>query len=387
MIVLFDANPLVAAPFHDPWWQVLSRSRGDWNIELYIPEVSLLEVTARAERRADERIAKLKALSSEFPEVEGFAEALDRLRTEREGIEGELREKAAAIGATIVPPPDVPHLEMVRRQTARKPPCKPSGDGNRDTLNWLTVLRTGVDHSKRQIVWVSDDKDFKSDKGKLHPALLKEAADAGLGDRLLFFTSVEALVQHLLEERGLPKDPEGARLAMAAGKVQDYLVNTVFATGIAARDEVASFDVLIHPKRDSIRIGEATRETDGSELWPFAFTFAAMSGTGGQRTVIECDVEGRVTVSPDGTPVDAFISSVRQRPPSLLQVFGKVLTAFSQTRNGDRDINQLIAESQGQMQAELRAVSAIEDHLQEEIQQRVDQHKCDNAPEDPAPGR
>ncbi|GAB2814103.1 hypothetical protein GCM10022221_09910 [Actinocorallia aurea] len=134
MLVLLDANAVIAAPFDRPLWTILCHGAADWGITVLIPWVSLLESIGERQRAVDTDIAAVERLADKYPAAaETLHRSAEELRAARATIEDRFVAQAAELGVELIDPVTVP-LEMARRQVERRKPCKASGDGLGDFL-------------------------------------------------------------------------------------------------------------------------------------------------------------------------------------------------------------------------------------------------------------
>jgi hypothetical protein len=86
------------------------------------------------------------------------------------------------------------------------PPCKPgTGDGYRDTLNWLTTIELARDNPDDQIVFVTKDADFGGrKKGPPMPqGMWDDLVTAGAERRTVILDSAQAVVDRITAEQHL----------------------------------------------------------------------------------------------------------------------------------------------------------------------------------------
>lgn len=83
----------------------------------------------------------------------------------------------------VLPVPDAPHDELVRRDIAGRKPFRPGGKGYRDALIWYSVMQTSSD---RGVYFITGNtSDFAASKranDELAPALIADLAAVGGGD-------------------------------------------------------------------------------------------------------------------------------------------------------------------------------------------------------------
>jgi hypothetical protein len=205
VIVLLDANVLMADPFCSGIaWKVLALGKPRWGVTVKIPKTALLEAVAGFQREigyALEGLDKWHARYGRLRLKEHHAAASAGCTRAGEEYGERLESILGTLQAEIVDIPGVSLDELAARATRRQRPCDSKGDGFRDTLNWLTVMKVATDNPDEKIAWVSNDTgDFADDSGQaLHPELAEELASAGLDDRVIFVPELKQLALMLAE--------------------------------------------------------------------------------------------------------------------------------------------------------------------------------------------
>lgn len=90
---------------------------------------------------------------------------------------------------SIIPYRDDHLVPVLKRAMSRTPPCSDRGEEIRDALIWMSLLDVGRASRKPVALVSSNTKQFSSGDGKLHPVLVKEAADAGV--TVHYYTSLD----------------------------------------------------------------------------------------------------------------------------------------------------------------------------------------------------
>lgn len=114
------------------------------------------------------------------------------------------------------------------RESERRRPALPSGGsgkGGRDVVIWLTALEAAKDYPGN-VYFVSDDKGFKGDDGRLHPDLVVEAQKGGRSN-LVYCATVERLIERL----SCPVDPP----VNLDATLRDVVKNVEFAALVSDR--------------------------------------------------------------------------------------------------------------------------------------------------------
>ncbi|MEU8749726.1 PIN domain-containing protein, partial [Streptomyces chartreusis] len=207
MIVLLDTTVFVADPHcGGTAWRVLAHAASAWDVRLLVPEVVIKEAVAGYRRRTEEALVGLQRQKEKHGGALGISSVYDdaraRIDAEALGYPETLHRLLDDIGAQTVSPPEISHMELVERATQRRKPCDGSGNGYRDTLNWISVLNAAKEFNE-DIAWVSDNTtDFGREEGEgLHDDLAAEVRDIGAEGRVAWFRSLSDLILELTNER------------------------------------------------------------------------------------------------------------------------------------------------------------------------------------------
>ena len=238
VLVVLDTTELMGDPVCGGiGWRVLAHAVSKWHLRLIVPEVAVAEAVAGYGRAIAEAAVALERFSKlarrlGFPDAsEGAAAAA---KEALEGYEERLRKALGDAGAEFVGPPEVAHLDLVQRACSRRRPCDSNGDGYRDTLNWLTVVRVAEASPDDEVVWVTGNfKDFADESGtRLHPDLTEDLKQAGVSGRVRLVLSIGDLAQELAA--GLPvevgDDLRRAAEYLQAETVRSYIAAEVFVS-------------------------------------------------------------------------------------------------------------------------------------------------------------
>ncbi|WP_405919781.1 PIN domain-containing protein [Streptomyces longwoodensis] len=237
MIVLLDTTAFVADPLcSGTAWRVLAHAASAWNVRLAVPEVVIREAVAGYRRRAAEALVGLQRQKDKNGGALGISAIYDRARVDIEAAAlryaEDLQELLSEIGAQILAPPAVEHLELVERSTQRKKPCDGNGNGYRDTLNWISVLETAKE-SDEDVVWISDNsKDFGREDGEgLHDDLVAEVVAIGVEGRIKWLKSLSELILELTSERWPEFSDDLRRIQerLQADSMEGYLNKEILA--------------------------------------------------------------------------------------------------------------------------------------------------------------
>ena len=275
-------------------WRVLATAAPAWNVQVYVPEVVIIEAIAGYERRVAEAAVGLTRWADKHVGPLGLAEAYqisDRALVEAaSSYAGRLRESLQDLNAVVVKPPEVTHTALVERAASRRRPCDDHGDGYRDTLNWLTVLSLASEYPDDQITWVSDNThDFgKDNSSELHEDLVAELVATGVDKRVRWLRTLPDLVLTLAAEHA----PEAPADLTA---IQDRLRAEALSAYIEAEILAATVGKSVDPRR----CGLPTATTSAKILAvgvPNEFRLTVRGALTDNETVVEFDLEAETSI-------------------------------------------------------------------------------------------
>jgi PIN domain len=240
--VVLDANVL-AADFgltSGPMQWLLEQGR-ERELRIVVPKVALIEAVAGYRRQADEARLQLQRALRQFRRLgSDLDELVPRpLDDDVANYEVALSDALRGARALIAEPPNVGHDEIARRAASRIKPFNERGSGYRDTLIWMTVLERAAQAD--EVVFVSANvKDF-AEPGEpdqaLHSSLRSELIEAGVDERVSFFTDLAGFVRartapaHRAREALEALAAEGQLLAIIDNRIVDL------AAGVTLRDD------------------------------------------------------------------------------------------------------------------------------------------------------
>jgi len=145
MIVLIDTTVFGAdALCGGDAWQTLVLAAPIWGVRIVVTEVVVEEAVGNYEREVKAARTGLKGWADKRLGALGLWEALssaDNVLADGTAHYAErLRDRLGAANVQVLPIADIPHIELVKRASARRRPCNDKGDGYRDTLNWLMLV-------------------------------------------------------------------------------------------------------------------------------------------------------------------------------------------------------------------------------------------------------
>jgi len=241
-------------------WRVLAAGAAHWDVQVYIPEVALLEAVAGYQRDVDKAQQALQGWAGKYSGRLGLTAAHDEtqatLTKASASYPDKLRGLLDTLGATILPPPDTPHLTLVERAVNRRRPCDDHGNGYRDTLNWLTLLDLASQHTEERIVWVSDNThDFGTgdDNCDLHDDLAADLTAINAHKRVSWVRTLQDLVLMLAEEHA----PGTSDLSEIHATVQQQALSAFISADILtpAADRALGPPPQMPPRGSSCRRG------------------------------------------------------------------------------------------------------------------------------------
>jgi PIN domain len=205
VILLLDANVLLSDPMCDgKVWDVLAHAPEPWKLRVLVTDVVLAETAGRYEDTVSSAIEELRKLTKGWGrlglgEATSSAEAVGQMAIAQYRVH--LCDSLSAARAEVIPPADVPHMQLVARSVARRRPCDDKGDGYRDTLNWLTVLDLAQANENETLAWVSKDKDFWNDSNNgFHEDLVEDLESVGALGRVRLIKDLWDAVLELAAE-------------------------------------------------------------------------------------------------------------------------------------------------------------------------------------------
>jgi len=117
----------------------LRRAGERGEVELYFPEVCVIEAVAWFERERVSRVAALDKALSRLAQLGAKIWADSQRNPEVPAGQAEYLTERLARAGTIVPIPVIPHEQLVRRASERRHPFNEHGSGYRDALIWESV--------------------------------------------------------------------------------------------------------------------------------------------------------------------------------------------------------------------------------------------------------
>ena len=301
MLVLLDATAIMSDPTCGGIsWRVLANAASAWNVQVYVPEVVLIEAIAGYQRRVAEAAVGLTRWAGRHVGPLGLAEAHETfergLADAASSYPARLRESLEALKATVLEPPEVAHLTLVERAASRRRPCDNQGDGYRDTLNWLTVVSLASQYPDQEIIWVSDNtQDFGTEDGsELHEDLVADLAAVGAENRVRWIRTLPDLVLTMATEHA-PEAP--ADLLTIQARLRDE--------ALTAFIDATVLEAAVGSSLDPRRCGLPTATTSAKILAvgePNELRLTVRGAVADSEAVIQFDLEAETSIQIDLLP-------------------------------------------------------------------------------------
>lgn len=328
-------------------WQSLADHRREWEIQIVVPEVVVVETVNMMRKHwelTQAAVAKLQV--GEFGLSALHQEMADTIATYCENYEQSLLDRLTELGAEVVPPPAIDYMDIVRRAVHEHPPYggKERSDGFRDAVIWHTLIAVALEHPDEDIWFVSNNiKDFGPTDGRwtsdgtgtrddcpivFHEMLAAELQERGIGDRVKYVMKLARLEQYIASRYAPIEVDELEKLIVQVDddSLETQLLEAI--SGIVLRPRGAALDLDVTTAR------ALSARTNEDSVWNFEE--AARRGDAGwtARVTVQADVDvetyqgaapgetvtkpllvaGDITISPDDTAIAFEITSVEALP-------------------------------------------------------------------------
>ncbi|MDO3651170.1 PIN domain-containing protein [Nocardia mangyaensis] len=340
IIVVVDANILVASNNlgKNPW-KSLAEQQEEWGFRIAVPEVALVEAVHRLRANWGEELEKVGAMQVGALDLSEFVEELAALITAKiETLETRLRVGIEEMGASLVSPPQIDYMDIVRRAVHQLAPYNAKEpDGFRDTVIWHTVLSIAAENPEAEVWFVSENNgDFGPKDGNwvragggrkddcplvFDPQLEQELADLNLTGRVHYVTNLRRLQRHFAsrfepineaEREKLVDDLDYEELGKQLSSAADGFVLDPRA---AALDLQASAGRVIstQPLGDTWRFDELARTNESGWTAQFVVStevdFETIDQHGGSTGNKTLRLAGDVTIGADGNICEVVVTT------------------------------------------------------------------------------
>jgi hypothetical protein len=199
-----------------PQWDSVAQAILFGVAKVAVSDVTLLELRRQAVDDARDVEKRLKALAEDVSRF-GRELQLPDLAVRPSDWLTEFKSRLQSRGIEVAHLAEPSHADIVDRDLRRLPPFKPSGEGYRDALIWLTFLewmRALEPTPDDTVLFVSNNTRQFARQGseELSPVLRKEARDSGfenvelVADRLRFVTLIRELSREA-SQASMPDTP------------------------------------------------------------------------------------------------------------------------------------------------------------------------------------
>ncbi|ATI33553.1 hypothetical protein CPI83_16970 [Rhodococcus sp. H-CA8f] len=301
MIIVLDTTVVLSDPqLRAAWWKTLKETAKRNGARIMVPEVVVVEAVANQKRNLEALSDKLKTSTQREKRfgVDSICEAIGAaIDTKTVGFERELRGHLSVLGAELVAPPAIDHLELVNRAVSFRKPWdgEERKDGYRDTLNWLTVLSIADRNAGHEVWWISQNsKDFgagddEQNPTKWHDHIGAELIERGLSDRVNWAHDVASLLSEIAERTAPVADAEKEKFVAKIlvkelfGYVSAELVGFKLDSKQASIEGDMSFaEVRFVTGLEDVEWESLAGDGDGG----FVARFTALAGVGIKATIL-----------------------------------------------------------------------------------------------------
>ncbi|MFD3746500.1 PIN domain-containing protein [Nocardia sp. NPDC058633] len=358
IIVVVDANILVSSNNlgRNPW-KSLAEQQEEWGFRIAVPEVALVEAVHTLRKRWADELIKVEAMQVGALELGEFVEDLAALISEKiTKLETRLREGIEDMGASLVSPPQIDYMDIVRRAVHQLAPYnEKEPDGFRDTVIWHTVLSIAAENPDVEVWFVSENVgDFGPKDGNwvragggrkddcplvFDPQLEQELTDLNLAGRVHYVTNLRRLERHFASRFEPIGDAEREKLIGDLDYDELGKQLSSAAEGFALDPRVAALDLHVsagrvisaEPLGDTWRFDELARTNESGWTARFAvntevdFETVDQYGGGAGKKILR--LAGDITVGVDRRICDVVVTTANALRDDPMRVQWKRLQA------------------------------------------------------------
>ncbi|MBB5161585.1 PIN domain-containing protein [Mycobacterium sp. AZCC_0083] len=218
-VIVVDTNILVASPLLESRaWRSLTDHAAEWDIEVVVPEVVVMETVNVVQRGWASSRQKVVDLNlGVFGLDDAKAAIVSRIDEVSSAYEMSLRTRLNAMGVKVWPTPAIDYMDIARRASGSRAPYGGGDkDGFRDTLVWHSVLAAAQANPETEVWLVSDNHtDFGPKAGNwtsdgkgtrdacpilFHKELVAELTERRLSERVFYVLSLNRIEQHFASQ-------------------------------------------------------------------------------------------------------------------------------------------------------------------------------------------
>ena len=204
MDVILDSTALIA-DFHLTSAAISGLLQGskERRVNLYVPELVLLEVVHKWRERVGEAVAKAESsvLLAKRIGLKGLTVTMPSIDDEVAAYEDRLRQKLKDAYVQICAIPDVSHTILIEKAVHRRAPFTDKGTGYRDALIWESVKEVLLTGDGGAVFVTANKSDFGSSPNSIPQDLLKELTREGIApSQLVILASSAEAAQTTLEQ-------------------------------------------------------------------------------------------------------------------------------------------------------------------------------------------
>lgn len=376
-------------------WRVLAHASKAWDIRVIVPEVVVAEAVSGYRREMSHLHQALDKPAAKYAGRLGLRDLFEDLVHDLEelgdGYPKKLADTIAALGGVVMPPPDVPHMELAGRAAARRKPCDHNGDGFRDTLNWLLVLDIAQQHPNTPVFWVTGNSvDFADDdKQGFHPDLLEDLVQIGAQDRVHWTSDLASLLLSLAKshQEESAEDLRRVKDLLEREAITSYIETVVLPAAVGrplAARQCALPRASVQPEILAVQgVSDIACEVRGSADSRGAFAEFSLSATtlvGLDLASSEGDLPSGVERMEDGRRAAAMLKVLRFGGLIELDSYGRPVSGDVSTiaaladdpdlkawRHGPGDVSAILAGIES-----IRRASTISPEVLEALRPRID---------------
>jgi len=223
MIIILDTNAIRSAGFHfrnASAEALLTYAQRSAKVKLCVPEIAILELVnlyheelVKTIDALDHTLTDLRKLEPHFIEAPAVAVNIDESVSR---FDSQLRQRFAQARVRVLPIPELPHEQVIKRAVAKQKPFDDKGRGYRDSLIWEAVLAECA-NTNRDVYFITGDKTNFTVQGTspptLYPQLKTDLEERAANcDRFRIFPDVASFVNDVVTHQLRQLDESASQL-------------------------------------------------------------------------------------------------------------------------------------------------------------------------------